>query len=255
VWHLDSGVIVSERSPKDGDRRERYGAALVAITIAFAIQGVATPSKWEEVLVSALLGLVLLLVLWEARVKRRLMVPAIVIVAGSILASIAVAASGNIDDAATRLPDALVVAVALPAIVVGAARNLRRGRQVTLQTVLAVLSVYMLVGMLFANVYVSINDFGGGPFFAAGQPANVANCMYYSFTTLTTVGYGDFTARTNLGHTLSGLEGVIGPLYLVTVVALIVTNIGRRRPLKGGADTPRELPSLRHSTSPVDLSS
>jgi hypothetical protein len=172
------------------------------------------------------------------------MVPAVVIVTGSILASIVVAASGNIDDAATRLPDALVVALTPPAIIVGRARNLRRRQQVTLQTVLAVLSVYVLIGMFFATVYVSINHLGGSPFFAAGQPANVANCMYYSFTTLTTVGYGDFTARTNLGHTLSGFEGVIGPLYLVTVVALIVTNIGRRRPLKGGADTPTELPSV-----------
>jgi hypothetical protein len=235
---------VSEPSPRDGGLRERYLAVLGAITIAFAIQGIATPSEWEEVLVSALLGLVLLLVLWDARVKRRFMVSAIVIVTGSILASIGVAASGNVDDAATRLPDALVVALTLPAIIVGAARNLRRKQRVTPQTVFAVLSVYMLIGIFFANVYVSIDHFGGSPFFAAGQPANVANCMYYSFTALTTLGYGDFTARTSLGHTLSGLEGIIGPLYLVTVVALIVNNIGRNRPLRRGADTPRESPSL-----------
>jgi Ion channel len=223
---------VDERNPTSGDPRERYGAALGAIIIAFAIQGIASPSEWEEVLVSTLLGFVLLLVLWEARAKRRLMLSAIVIVAGAILASIITAASGKVDDAATRLPDALLVALTLPAIVVGAARNLRAGRQVTVQTVFAVLSVYLLIGVFFANIYVSINSLGGNPFFAEGQQANVAHCIYYSFTTLTTVGYGDLTARTSLGHTLSVSEGLLGQIYLVTIVALIVTNIGRRPTLR-----------------------
>jgi hypothetical protein len=53
--------------------------------------------------------------------------------------------------------------------------------------------------------------------------------LYYSFTTLTTVGYGDFTARTNLGHTLSVSEALTGQIYLVTIVSLVVANLGRRR--------------------------
>jgi Ion channel len=53
---------------------------------------------------------------------------------------------------------------------------------------------------------------------------------FENFTTLTTVGYGDLTARTGLGHTLSVSEGLLGQIYLVTVVSLIVTNLGRRRP-------------------------
>ena len=157
------------------------------------------------------------------------MIPAILIVAGVILTSIVEAASGNLDGAATRLPDALVVAMAPPVILIGLVRNLGATREVTLQTVFGVLSVYILFGMLFANVYVSIDHLGGNPFFAAGQPANVANCIYFSFTSLTTIGFGDFTARTNLGHTLSVCEGLLGQLYLVTVVALIVSNIGRTR--------------------------
>ena len=46
---------------------------------------------------------------------------------------------------------------------------------------------------------------------------------------MTTVGYGDFTARTNLGHTLSVTEALIGQIYLVTVVATIVTRLAPRR--------------------------
>jgi Ion channel len=47
--------------------------------------------------------------------------------------------------------------------------------------------------------------------------------------TLTTVGYGDVTARSNLGHTIAVTEALIGQIYLVTVVALLVANLGLRR--------------------------
>ena len=58
----------------------------------------------------------------------------------------------------------------------------------------------------------------------------MSQCLYFSFTTLTTVGYGDLTARTDLGHTLAVFEALIGQIYLVTVVSLIVSNLGRARP-------------------------
>jgi hypothetical protein len=84
--------------------------------------------------------------------------------------------------------------------------------------------------MFFAYLFGAIDRLGGAPFFAGGQKASVAECLYYSFTTLTTVGYGDLTARTNLGHTLSVSEALIGQIYLVTIVSLIVANLGRSRP-------------------------
>jgi Ion channel len=220
---------MSEPESANRDRRQRYGAVLGALVTVFAIQGIAVPSKWEQILVSALLGVVLLLALWETRAQPRFMLLAVLIVAGVILTSIGAAARGDVDGAATRLSDALVVALAPPAIVIGLVRDLRARREVTLQTVFGVLSVYLLIGMFFANVFVSIDRLGGNPFFAGGQQANVPHCLYYSFTTLTTVGYGDLTARTSLGHTLSVSEGLLGQIYLVTVVALIVTNLGRRR--------------------------
>ena len=57
--------------------------------------------------------------------------------------------------------------------------------------------------------------------------------MYFSFTTLATVGYGDFVAEANLGHTLSILEALIGQIYLVTIVSLIVSNLRPHERLAG----------------------
>jgi hypothetical protein len=100
---------------------------------------------------------------------------------------------------------------------------------VTVTVVAGVLCLYLLVGLLFAFVYVAIQNLGGAPFFANGSAATSARSVYFSFVTLATLGYGDFTARTNFGHTLSITEALIGQIYLVTVVAAIVSRVVPRQ--------------------------
>jgi Ion channel len=202
---------------------------LGAIVVAFAIQGIAEPSEREQVLTSVLLGFTLLLAFFAADMKPRYIRLSAVVVAGLIALSVVEASSGNVDSGATRVTNALLVVLAPPAVIAGVVRSLRARQAVTLEAVFGVLCVYILVGMFFASVYGSIDHLGGGPFFASGESATVAHCMYFSFTSLTTVGFGDFTARTNLGHTLSVSEALLGQIYLVTVVSLIVANLGRSR--------------------------
>ena len=220
------------------DQRERFGLLLGAILTAFAIQGVATPEKWEEVLVAALLGVTLLLALWTADARPRIIRGAVVIVALVILASVVEAANGNIDGRAVRIANALLVTLAPPAIIIGVVRSLRARQTVTIEAVFGVLCVYILLGMFFAFLYGAIDNLDGEAFFAAGAKGTVSNCLYYSFTTLTTVGYGDLTSSSNLGHTLSVSEALIGQIYLVTVVSLIVANLGRGRPRTRDSATP-----------------
>lgn len=93
---------------------------------------------------------------------------------------------------------------------------------------MGVLTLYMLLGLLFAFVYGALDRLGEHAFFADGRAATTAHCVYFSFSTLATVGYGDFTAAGDVGHTLSILEALVGQIYLVTVVSLIVSNLGRR---------------------------
>jgi Ion channel len=212
-----------------GRGRERYGLLLGAIIVAFAIQGIAEPAKWEQVFTSVLLGITLLLAFWAADAKPRLMRPAALVVAGVIVLSVVEALNGNVDGGATRIANGLLVILAPPAIVVGVLRSMRAKQAVTFEAVFGVLCVYLLVGMFFAYVYGSIDRFGGSPFFAGGQPATVARCLYFSFTTLTTVGYGDLTAGSNLGHTLAVSEALLGQIYLITIVSLLVTNLRPRR--------------------------
>jgi Ion channel len=210
--------------------RERFGLVLGAIIVAFSVQGIATPNEWQEVVISALLGSTLLLALWAADAKPRFLRLGAVIVTGLVILSIVEAVNGNAAGGALRIANAALVLLAPPAIIAGVVRILRAKQTVTLEAVFGVLSVYILLGMFFAYLFGSIDRLGGNPFFVGGQPATVANCLYFSFTTLTTVGYGDLTARTNLGHTLSVSEALLGQIYLVTIVSLIVANLGRGRP-------------------------
>jgi Ion channel len=221
---------VTDPNPTLATRRQRYGLLLGAIILAFAIQGIAEPGKAEQIIVAVLLGVTLLLALWAAEAKPRVMRPAALIVAAVIITSIVETANGGVGGGATRIANALLVALAPPAIIVGVVRSLRARQAVTLEAVFGVLCVYILLGMFFAFIYGTIDRFGGNPFFAGGQSATVARCLYFSFASLTTAGYGDFTARTNLGHTLSVSEALLGQIYLVTVVSLIVANLGRSRP-------------------------
>ncbi len=218
-----------ERRRRLRDERQRYGLLLIAIVLAFLIQGVAEPGRWEQFVVDVLLGVTLLLALWASEVRRSAVHVAIALVAATSAFSLIQALAGTVDELSTRLVSALLVALAPPSIVLGVTRGLRRTRQVTVQAVFGVLCVYLLLGMFFAFVYGAIDKVGGPPLFGQEVPATVANCIYFSFTTLSTLGYGDLTARSNLGHTLSVTEALLGQLYLVTVVALIVSNLGRRR--------------------------
>jgi hypothetical protein len=218
-----------ESGTKTRRLRERYGLLLAAIVVTFAVQGIANPSATEQIAVCLLLGVTLLLALWATDTRTRVMLPATIFVAVVVLASVVQALNGEIDGVPTRAANALLVALAPPAIVLGVVRDLRARETVTVQAVLGVLCVYLLIGMFFAFLYATIGRVGGASFFAGGQPSSVASCLYFSFTTLSTVGYGDLTAHSNLGHTLSVSEALLGQIYLVTVVSVLVANLRRAR--------------------------
>ncbi len=229
---------VTATTPNADGRVERFGLLLGAVIAAFLLQGIGPTADWSQIVTSALLGTTLLLALRTAEVRPRVMRPAIVTVVILILVSVVEAAEGKVGGGATHVANALLVGLAPAAIVIGIVRSLRAKQTVTVEAVLGVLSVYILLGMFFAFIYGAVDRLGGAPFFSGGQEPNVAHLLYFSFTTLTTVGYGDLTARTNLGHTLAVSEALFGQIYLVTVVSLIVGNLGRSRPVVQGGGPP-----------------
>jgi hypothetical protein len=220
------------------ERRKRFGLLLVSITAVFALEGIASPGRFQQVVVSVLLTVTVGLSLWVAEARRRVILPTLVMSGLFSAAGIVAAIAGHPEGRAVSILNLVLAVMAPPAIVVGTARTLRARQQVTLEAVFGVLCLYLLLGMMFAFLYSFIGRVDGGAFFAGHQSLTIAHTLYFSFTTLTTVGYGDFTAASNLGHTLSNAEALIGQIYLVTIVSLIVGNLGLGRMRVSDADDP-----------------
>ena len=87
--------------------------------------------------------------------------------------------------------------------------------------------VYVLFGLVFMFVFGVLATIGKAPFFAQATDGTRQLRLYFSYVTLATLGYGDYTAAGNLGRALAVLEALMGQLYLVTVVAVVVTRLGR----------------------------
>jgi Ion channel len=97
-------------------------------------------------------------------------------------------------------------------------------RTVTAQNIYGAVSAYLMIGVAFAAFFAAIDHLSGGHFFAQGHPDSTQTFQYFSFTTLTTLGYGDFTATGNFGRALADLEALTGQIFLVTLVAFLVAR-------------------------------
>jgi Ion channel len=212
--------------------RQRYGVLLFVLAVTFVFEGVAEPGDVQRAIGTVLVGATLLLALYAAEIPARWLRIVVVVVAVIVVAVVvaSVAGKGNTVAGIAATASGLLIALAPPAVVVGVYRSMAATGTVTLTVVFGVLCLYLLLGIFFAFTYVAVQNLGGAPFFANGAPAVSSRSLYFSFVTMTTVGYGDYTPRTNLGHTLAVSEALIGQIYLVTVVAAIVSRLVPRGP-------------------------
>jgi hypothetical protein len=95
---------------------------------------------------------------------------------------------------------------------------------ITIQSIYGALSAYLIIGLMYAAFYAAIQHLGSGEFFASHQPADTQTLQYFSFTTLTTLGYGDFTAAGTPGRALAVVEALTGQVFLATLVARLVAG-------------------------------
>lgn len=109
--------------------------------------------------------------------------------------------------------------------------------RVNMATMFAAIDVYVLIGLVFAMLYLASSHIPNqGPFFAQGRHQDRSNYVYFSYIVMTTVGFGDLTPATKLGKTLVVTEALLGQIFLVTAVARIVSLYGQSR---GRSERPR----------------
>lgn len=101
------------------------------------------------------------------------------------------------------------------------------GLQITRDKIFGAISVYLLIGLVWASAYALLEAFEHGSFSnhtatMPGGPSFEPDLIFFSFVTLTTLGYGDITPVTPRARSLTLLEAVAGVLYLAVLVARLV---------------------------------
>jgi hypothetical protein len=208
--------------------------------IAMAVSG---PNWWGRLLAILVEGGTFLFILLASAVGPRTFAWAAVAVGAAITVAVVSAILGG--TAATAAPYGVGALLSLVAPVV-IARHLLATMQTTASTILGALCLYLLAGLFFAYVFHIVGAFDQGQFFTQTSDPTSVDYLYFSLVTLATLGYGDLTASNSLGKMLSVTEALAGQLYLVSVVAVLVSNLGReRRPRpRAQEDTPRSEDAL-----------
>jgi hypothetical protein len=209
--------------------RRSFAPVLVAIVAAITFQLAAPTGDLTHFVAIVLQSAVIVLALRAAGFHRHIVhVVAFVLATVAVIAGVALAGVEDLAPAAPRVLTLVLVLLTPAAIVIGVVRELREDRRVTVQTVFCGLSIYLLIGLAFAVLFGAIDDIGSQPFFAGGVDGDANDFLYFSLASLTTVGYGDLTAGTDVGRAMAVTEALIGQFYLVTVLAVIVANVRRR---------------------------
>lgn len=201
---------------------DQYGLVLALILVSLIAVAAVGNSMAGRIVAEVLLAGALLFAMRTSGVRRGALRMASIIVALAIVVS----ALANLAPATLAIGvDELITAslVIMTPVVIG--RRLAAEPDVTLQKVLGALCIYLLIGVFFSYLFQLISWASGDPFFARHGRARVVDYVYFSYATITTVGYGDFTAGTDLGRMLAISEALLGQLYLVTVVAVLVSRM------------------------------
>jgi hypothetical protein len=207
----------------------RFGIVLALIIVAVFFVMAAPRGDGARFISVTLQALVLVAAVIASKsppwVIRLSVVAAIVGIAGS---AAALFGTGEFGNGAAGLVALLYVLMTPPAIATGVVKQFREQGGVTIHSMFGVLCLYLLIGLIFAVAFAVIQDISSTDFFTT-KDGGRDDFLYFSYATLTTVGYGDLIAATNLGRSLAISEALLGQIYLVTVVALIVGNL-RGRP-------------------------
>jgi Ion channel len=216
------------RGPSGPQAPARFGVALLLIALSIFGFAFSQDNGWVRVFALLAEGAALLFILAmsEHGLVLRVAGIAVVIAVAAAVVSIVIGTSKGPSLATATV--AALMAIAAPIAII---RRLSRERVVNVQVLAGALCFYLLIGLFYTFVYKTIdlvND-GKPPLFVQTTQATSTDITYFSYVTMTTVGYGDLTASQNGVKMLAVTEALFGQLYLVSAVALVVSRFGRQR--------------------------
>ena len=213
-----------------------FGLVLLLVIGTYVVGSLTPYREWTAVVTTFLASTAAVVGFASAGARPRVVRAAAVLA----LAAVALSAIAALADDPHLLGASAFVQVALLLIATGAVlRAVVTSPEVGFRTILGAISVYMILGLLFTFLFAAIDRVQGGAFFGPGVNASGGNAIFFSFTTLTTTGYGNLVPAGQPGRMFAGLEMLIGQIFLVTLVAGLV-SLWRPRGRRGGAAAPSE---------------
>jgi hypothetical protein len=147
----------------------------------------------------------------------------LIIVVG--LSSVALNLFGVFSEKTSQTLDALASVGTLTAFAMLMGRNFLSGGRVPAHRIAAAVTIYLLLGLIWARLYELLESVRPGSFrFPAGEDLDASALTYFSFVTLATLGYGDITPISLVARDLAVLEAVMGQLYLVILISWLVSH-------------------------------
>jgi hypothetical protein len=200
---------------------DSYASLLVLLLANFFLLELVDDARWGAIGSTLLSALALVVAISDPdsghTVTRRQVATIVACVALAPLVLLFDASS--VVGLAYLLPVALLVTATLPVTL----NRVLHHRRVTHETVLGALCTYVLVGLLFAFFYLAVAELFDKPFFAQQGAHQQSEYLYFSFVALTTLGFGDLSPAVGLPQALTVLEALLGQVFLVTLVARLVT--------------------------------
>jgi hypothetical protein len=195
--------------------QDRFGLLLTLLVGSFVTLGSAD-NMWARVVAGLLQLAALIVAFLSTRLFRRHRWLGLSAVVGIV----AVVLSLTTNDVTAGIA-AIAAAIVLTAVLAAVLDQVLRHPRVSIQTLFGAVCAYFLIGLIFSSVYAVLDAFGSEPVF--GETVSESVYSYFSFTTLTTLGFGDYTAKTGLARRLVAIEAVMGQVFIATTLARLVS--------------------------------
>jgi voltage-gated potassium channel Kch len=206
----------------------RYGYALALILLDYVLFAALSGSLAGRLVTYLVVVCTLLVTLLTAQAPRPWIALALALIGATALVVLLAAFTQTLVSF-LGLTSSLGVCLLLatPVVIV---RDIIKTRLVSVHTLMAAMCLYLLIGIIFALLYDAVGAVTPGGFFGSPGLGTITNALFFSFTTLTTVGYGNLVPATAFGQSLAMVEAVLGQIFLIVVVARLVSLWGQDLP-------------------------
>jgi ion channel len=193
---------------------------LLSLLLAILLTPVLDHGNWSRLVLAAVTFIPVVLSIVRLSQTKGWVWPSVLLALGNVIFVVA----GNTFPSRTLTAIRWAFLAAFFALAAaGLFSHLRNSRSVARAQLYTAVNIYLLLGLLWATLYLAIDAFSTGSIRIESHAADhQTELLYFSLITLSTIGYGDIVPVSGEARILAALEGVTGVLYIAITVALLV---------------------------------